>query len=343
VHAQVRAGYLASPALVVALALVGHVRVDLEREPVGTGRDGRPVYLRDLWPDSAELAELEARYLGPEVFDVDSAAPDSAWTAILAQSGPVFEWSPDSTYIRPPAYVDAGARTWQLTGARVLLALGDDISTDHISPVGAIPAGSPAGRYLSGQGVRDFNSYGSRRGNHEVMARGTFSNPRLRNQLLGDTDSGGDTLHLPSGQRLPVFDAAGRYAESGTPLIVLAGRSYGMGSSRDWAAKGPWLLGVHAVLAESFERIHRANLCAMGILPLSLPEGRSWASFGLTGHEEFELGLDQVRETGLAEITAGEVSFTARAEVQSAGEWDVLLAGGTLPFLLRRLESEESR
>jgi aconitate hydratase len=340
VHAQVRAGYLASPALVVALALVGHVRVDLEREPLGTGYDGRPVYLHDLWPDPAELAELEARHLSPQTFGADGTDPDPAWTAIPAQSGPLFQWSPDSTYIRPPTYVDVETQFRPLTGARVLLALGDDISTDHISPVGAIPAGSAAGRYLSRQKVRELNSYGSRRGNHEVMARGAFSNPRLCNRLLGDTDSGGDTLHLPSGCRMRVFDAARRYAEAGTPLIVLAGRGYGMGSSRDWAAKGPWLLGVRAVLAESFERIHRANLCAMGILPLSLPEGRSWASLGLTGHEEFQLGLDGVRETGLVEVAAGGITFTVHAEVQSAGEWDVLTAGGILPFLLRRLESE---
>jgi aconitate hydratase len=191
--------------------------------------------------------------------------------------------------------------------------------------------------------VRDFNSYGARRGNHEVMARGTFSNPRLHNLLLGDDgDSGGLTLHLPSGERLPVFDAARRYAESGTPLIVLAGRSYGMGSSRDWAAKGPWLLGVRAVLAESYERIHRTNLCAMGILPLLLPAGQGWAGLGLTGHEEFALDLDRARQTGEVPVTAGERAFTARADVQSEGEWDVLLAGGTLPYLLGRLRAQEA-
>ncbi|MDI5966539.1 aconitate hydratase AcnA [Streptantibioticus silvisoli] len=348
VHAQVRAGYLASPALVVALALVGHVRVDLDREPLGHDRDGVPVLLRDLWPDAAELAALEARFITPELFAA-GPGPEAGWEAIGAQQGEVFDWDEASTYIRNPVYVDAAA-TGALRGARALLALGDDISTDHISPVGAIAADSPAGRYLSERGVRDFNSFGSRRGNHEVMARGTFGNPRLRNHLLDDGsgpgDSGGATLHVPSGERLPVFEAAERYARTGTPLIVLAGRSYGMGSSRDWAAKGPWVLGVRAVLAESFERIHRANLCAMGILPLLLPAGRSWASLGLTGHEEFDLALDGMRDSGEVGVRAGAVAFTARAEVQSAGEWDVLLAGGSLPYLLGRLdklEKEEQR
>ncbi|MCL3994391.1 aconitate hydratase AcnA [Streptomyces lavenduligriseus] len=344
VHAQVRAGYLASPALVVALALVGHVRADLEREPLGTDADGKPVFLRDLWPDDEELRRLEAEFVTPDVFADDPAAR-TGWDAVPAPRADVFAWDPHSTYIRPPAYADAGPGSGPLTGVRVLLALGDDVSTDHISPVGAIPPASPAGRYLTEHGVpeREFNSYGSRRGNHEVMARGTFSNPRLRNRLVGDGDSGGTTLHLPTGERLPVYEAARRYAAEGTPLIVLAGRSYGMGSSRDWAAKGPWLLGVRAVLAESFERIHRANLCAMGILPLLLPEGRGWADLGLTGHEEFRLALEGVRETGTAHITAGGVSFTVRADVQSAGEWDVLLAGGTLPYLLRRLRAKEAR
>ncbi|MFD1661066.1 aconitate hydratase AcnA [Streptomyces caeni] len=340
VHAQVRAGYLASPALVVALALVGHVRVDLDREPLGSDADGEPVFLRDLWPQDVELRALEAEFVTPEVF-ADDPATQAGWAAVTAPDSAVFAWDEDSTYIRPPAYADARPRSGPLNGARALLALGDDVSTDHISPVGAIPADSPAGRHLRERGVRDFNSYGSRRGNHEVMARGTFSNPRLRNRLAGDGDSGGRTLHLPSGERLPVYEAACRYAAEGTPLIVLAGRSYGMGSSRDWAAKGPWLLGVRAVLAESFERIHRANLCAMGILPLLLPA--SWPELGLSGREEFHLALDAVRETGEARVTADGTSFTVRADVQSAGEWDVLLAGGTLPYLLGRLREGEGR
>ncbi|MEU1814736.1 aconitate hydratase AcnA [Streptomyces roseifaciens] len=340
VHSQVRAGYLASPALVVALALAGTVRTDLESEPLGTGSDGEPVLLADIWPTGAELAALEEEFLIPELFAV-AAGDDPGWDAITAPAGPVFPWDEDSTYIRLPAFVGATRPAdAPVRAARALLALGDDVSTDHISPVGAIPQDSPAGVHLRERGVTDFNSYGSRRGNHEVMARGTFSNPRLHNALTGPGGSGGTTLHIPSGERLPVHEAARRYEAAGTPLIVLAGKNYGKGSSRDWAAKGPWLLGVRAVLAESFERIHRANLCAMGILPLLLPDGESWAALGLTGHEEFALeGLEHLRDTGTVRVVAGATSFTARAEVHSTGEWDVLLAGGTLPHLLGRLEA----
>ncbi|MFB7913291.1 aconitate hydratase AcnA [Streptomyces sp. NPDC056061] len=340
VHAQVRAGYLASPALVVALALVGHVRADLDREPLATAADGTPVMLRELWPEDAELRALEAEFVTPEVF-AEEPGEQEGWAALTAPDTETFAWDQDSTYIRPPAYVDARPRSGPLTGARALLVLGDDVSTDHISPVGAIPADSPAGRHLDALGVRDFNSYGSRRGNHEVMARGTFSNPRLRNRLVGDGDSGGTTLHLPSGERLPVYEAARRYAAEDTPLIVLAGHSYGMGSSRDWAAKGPWLLGVRAVLARSFERIHRANLCAMGILPLLLPQDPE--DLGLTGRETFRLELDGARENGTVRAEADGTPFELRADVRSAGEWDVLLAGGTLPHLLARLRDGEAR
>ncbi|MFF7635721.1 aconitate hydratase AcnA [Kitasatospora sp. NPDC008050] len=337
VHAQVRAGYLASPALVVALALAGHVRIDLDSEPLGTGSDGRPVHLAELWPQDRELAELAEQVLRPEVF-AESTAPQPGWAAIEAQQGEVYAWDEESSYIRRPSYLDAAPAEGPLRGARVLLAVGDDVSTDHISPVGSIPAHSPAGAYLRERGVREFNSYGSRRGNHEVMARGAFSNPRLVNHLLGEGpgDGGGRTLHLPSGERLPVFEAAERYAAAGTPLLVLAGRNYGMGSSRDWAAKGPWLLGVRAVLAESFERIHRANLCAMGILPLLLPA--AWAELGLTGHEEYALdGLAQAQQTGRVEVRADGRGFQAVAAVNSPGEWQLLRAGGTLPHLLGRL------
>ncbi|MER5639936.1 aconitate hydratase AcnA [Kitasatospora sp. NPDC002227] len=338
VHGQVRAGYLASPALVVALALTGHVRGDLESEPLGLGRDGEPVHLRDIWPSTEELRALEEEFATVEVFTAAEPA-GAAWEAIAAPEGEVFAWDERSGYLRLPAYVDPAAPLGPLRGARALLALGDDVSTDHISPVGAITADSPAGRYLTALGERDFNSFGSRRGNHEVMARGAFSNPRLRNRLVGEGEGGGTTLHLPGGERLPVFEAADRYAAEGTPLIVLAGRNYGMGSSRDWAAKGPWMLGVRAVLAESFERIHRANLCAMGILPLLLPAG--WAELGLTGREEYGLAFEP--GAAEAELTADGRSFTLRADVQSAGEWEVLLAGGTLPFLLGRLRAEEAR
>ena len=346
IHSQVHAGYLGSPALVVALAIAGHVRLDLEREPLGTGSDGRPVHLSDLWPDSAALAALEAECLHPETFTAPVGS-DPGWDDIPAPTGLRFAWDENSTYIRRPAYVAAAApRPWSLSGARVLLALGDHISTDHISPVGQISAGSPAGRHLAERGVTDFNSYGSRRGNHEVMARGTFANNRLANRLLGPGETGGSTVHLPSGTRLPVFEAAERYAAEGVPLVILAGRNYGIGSSRDWAAKGPWLLGVRAVLAESFERIHRSNLCAMGILPLLLPEGRSWASLGLTGHEELTLDAGRVAKTGEAEVSVAAaestLSFTVHADVHSASEWDVLNAGGALAHLRHRLADTRS-
>ncbi len=339
VHERVRAGYLASPALVVALALAGNVRVDLEGEPLGLDPDGAAVFLRDLWPDSNELRSLEKRHVVPALFTAEPM-PDTPWCGTETPSTSRYPWDERSTYIRPPAYVDATAGRAPLEGARVLVALGDDVSTDHISPVGAIPASSPAGRYLRERGERDFNSYGSRRGNHEVMARGTFGNPRLRNLLVGPGDSGGTTLHLPTGDLLPVFEAAERYAGEATPLIVLGGRSYGMGSSRDWAAKGPWLLGVRAVLAESIERIHRANLCAMGILPLLLPDGSSWTQLGLTGQETFNLSLDRAQETGTVPVTADGVRFVARADVRTAGEWEQLDAGGALPHLLRQLRGE---
>ncbi len=342
VHAQVRAAYLGSPALVVALALVGNVRIDLGTEPLGSGADGRPVHLADLWPTTEELAAAEREFVtGADFAEADG--PGGRWADLDAPGGEVFAWDEESTYIRPPAYVGAAdPLPAELRGARVLVSLGDNVSTDHISPVGAIPADSPAGRYLRARGVADFNSYGSRRGNHEVMARATFSNQRLRNHLAPDS-AGGTTLHLPSARRLPVFEAAERYARTGTPLIVLAGKNYGTGSSRDWAAKGPRLLGVRAVLAESYERIHRANLCAMGILPLLLPDGASWASLGLTGHEEFDLALDEAATTGQVPVRAGAAAFTARADVRSAGEWEVLRSGGTLPYLLARLEEEVPR
>ncbi|MGF1431023.1 aconitate hydratase AcnA [Kitasatospora sp. LaBMicrA B282] len=342
VHAQVRAAYLGSPALVVALALVGHVRIDLTREPLGTDPAGVPVRLADLWPSTEELLELEREFVTADAFGPGSG-PAAGWADLPVPGGEVFAWDEASTYVRPPAYVGPAAPLpAALHGARALVLLGDDVSTDHISPVGSIPADSPAGRHLCARGAAELNSYGSRRGNHEVMARATFSNPRLRNQLVGGA-GGGTTRHLPSGERMPVFDAAERYARTGTPLLVLAGRNYGTGSSRDWAAKGPRLLGVRAVLAESYERIHRANLCAMGILPLLLPEGRSCADLGLTGLEEFELALDEVEATGRVRVTADGTVFTARADVRSAGEWQVLRSGGTLPYLLERLRAEEAR
>jgi len=347
IHPQVRAAYLASPALVVALALAGNVRGDLETDPLEFDRDGRPVYLADLWPDDAELAELEARYVVPEVFRGDEPA-SSGWRSIVASEGVVYPWTASSTYVRRPPYVaaqmDPLSGEAALRGARALVLLGDNVSTDHISPVGAIPVDSPAGTYLRDcdVAVAALNSYGARRGNHEVMMRGTFANPRLRNQMLTGFE-GGYTLHVPSGERVPIFEAAARYASTQTPLLVLAGKAYGMGSSRDWAAKGPKLLGVRAVIAESFERIHRANLCAMGILPLMSPAGGGWASIGLDGREEYVLEpIGSLRASGRVLVRArrdngDELRFEVRVDIHSQGEWDLLEQGGMLPYLLGKL------
>ncbi len=345
IHPQVRAGYLASPAMVVALALAGNVLVDLHNSPLGLDREAQPVFLADLWPDDAEIAQLEREHVRPAVFAANDGAA-SHWDAISAQVGPVYEWSPDSTYIRRPPYLDgSGAKHVALRGARALAVLGDFVSTDHISPVGSIAPESPAGMYLRERKVdrSAFNSYGARRGNHEVMMRGTFASPRLRNALL-DGIEGGFTMHVPSGERLPVFDAATRYASTSTPLLILAGKGYGIGSSRDWAAKGPWLLGVRAVIAESFERIHRSNLCAMGILPLTFPTGQSWKSIGLTGHEEYALeSIGSLRASGQMHVSAQRpdgtyVTFIVDADVHSEGEWNVLLEGGMPAHMLRKFD-----
>ncbi|HEY5879268.1 MAG TPA: aconitate hydratase AcnA [Nakamurella sp.] len=345
IHPQVKANYLASPALVVALAIKGHVRGDLRSEPLGLDRAGAPVHLADIWPDDAELARAERRCVHPGMFA--AAEPGvTGWAGIAAQTGPIHRWQPESTYIRRPPHPELGAvydtEHDAIRGARVLVLLGDSISTDHISPVGSIAAASPAGRHLLALGVRrgGLNSYGSRRGDHEVMVRGTFANPRLLNHLV--SGEGGDTVHLPTRERLPIFDAASRYRATGTPLIVLAGNGYGMGSSRDWAAKGQRLLGVVAVLAESFERIHRANLCAMGVLPVKLPRG--WRDLGLTGREEFDIeGLRTMRESRQVVVTArpergsGVIRVPAQVDIRSDGEWELLGHGGMLPYLKSRL------
>jgi aconitate hydratase len=344
IHPQVKANYLASPALVVALAIKGHLRGDLRREPLGLDRTGAPVHLADIWPDDAELAQAEERCVNPAAFAAAEAA--ATWPGITAQTGPIHRWQPESTYLRRPPHPELGqvygAEHDAIRGARVLVLLGDSISTDHISPVGPIAAASPAGRHLLAHGVRRgaLNTYGSRRGNHEVMVRGTFANPRLRNHLI--SGEGADTVHLPTGERLPIFDAASRYRATDTPLIVLAGNGFGMGSSRDWAAKGQRLLGVVAVLAEGFERIHRANLCAMGVLPVRLPRG--WRDLGLTGREEFDIeGLRTMRESGLVVVAArpvggtGLIEFPAQVDVRSDGEWELLRHGGMLPYLRSRL------
>jgi aconitate hydratase len=297
VHPLTRANYLASPPLVVAYALAGTVDIDFDTEPLGTGSGGRPVFLRDLWPSSREVDEAVARALRPELFDAayrDVFSGGEAWAAVPRNAGDLYRWDPESTYIRqPPFFTDLRhepAPVVDIRGGRVLGLFGDSVTTDHISPAGDIDAESPAGRWLRERGVAkaDFNSYGARRGNDRVMVRGTFANIRLKNLLVPGVE-GNVTLHLPGGERLSFFDAAERYRAENVPLLIVAGKEYGTGSSRDWAAKGPLLLGVRAVLAESFERIHRSNLVGMGILPLQFPAGQGAASLGLTGHEVFDI------------------------------------------------------
>ncbi len=291
INQDVKANYLASPPLVVAYALAGRMDVDLIDEPLGEGADGEPVYLRDVWPDPDEIKEVVGRSIASEMFTRNYGEVmkgDENWNAVEVPEGDRYTW-PDSTYVRRPSFFEGMPAeppgVEPIAGARVLALLGDSITTDHISPAGAIKKDSPAGRWLIEQGVEpgDFNSYGSRRGNHEVMIRGTFANIRLRNRLV--ERAGGFTRHFPDGEETTIFDAAMAYAEEGVPLVVLAGKEYGSGSSRDWAAKGTKLLGVRAVIAESFERIHRSNLIGMGVLPLQFPAGESVDSLGLTGEE----------------------------------------------------------
>jgi aconitate hydratase len=352
VHPQVRANYLASPPLVVAYALAGTVDIDLDSEPLGKDRSGRPVYLRDIWPSQEEVAQAMERAIRPEMFRESYANVwdgNPTWNAIPVAGGALYEWRPDSTYIQePPFFTDLGPDPQpiaEIRRARVLAVLGDSITTDHISPAGSIPEESPAGRYLIEHRVtkKDFNSYGSRRGNDRVMVRGTFANIRLKNQLVAGME-GGVTVHFPDGERMWIYDAAMRYKQEGVPLLVIAGKEYGSGSSRDWAAKGTLLLGIRAVLAESYERIHRSNLVGMGVLPLQFKEGENAASLGLTGQEVFDIaGLDngisprsEVTLTATSPDGSGQ-SFQAVARLDSIVEVDYYRNGGILPTVLRSL------
>jgi aconitate hydratase len=349
IHAEVRMNFLASPPLVVAYALAGTVDIDLEKEPLGTGQDGSPVYLRDLWPGQKEIADTIAATLDSGMFRASYAnvfAGDARWSAMQIPQAEQYRWSDASTYVQNPPYFTRISREpdgiTPIAGARVLALLGDSITTDHISPAGSIKADSPAGRYLVGRGVKpaDFNSYGARRGNHEVMMRGTFANIRLRNQLAPGTE-GGVTLHLPSGEQMSIYDAAMRYQEEGVPLLVLAGEEYGTGSSRDWAAKGTRLLGVRAVIARSFERIHRSNLVGMGVLPLTFPEGRDAAGLRLTGREIYDiegLALGARTVTVIARPAEGDaIRFQATVRVDTPKEWEYYANGGILHYVLRQL------
>ena len=361
VHPAVRANYLMSPPLVVAYALAGRMDIDLGSEALGHDRQGEPVYLRDLWPEPREVRSAIDQHLDASMFHSTYEGlyrGEERWNALPVPEGERFAWDGASTYVRRAPYFEgmpreAPQRVEDIRGARVLVHLGDSVTTDHISPAGNIAADSPAARYLVERGVepKDFNSYGSRRGNHEVMMRGTFANVRLRNQLVPGSE-GGVTEHLPSGECLSIFDAAMRYAEEGTPLLVLAGREYGSGSSRDWAAKGPRLQGVRAVIAESYERIHRSNLVGMGILPLEFPAGESATSLGLSGRETYDLcdvaeavaarrdaaaddtGALQVR---VRDEGGGEHSFAARVRLDTPTEVDYYRHGGILHYVLRQL------
>jgi aconitate hydratase len=345
IHPEVKANYLASPPLVVAYALAGRMDVDLANEPLGEDADGKPVYLSELWPSSQEILETIASSVRGEFFHstyADVFTGDDNWRSLPTPEGDLFAWDAESTYVRLPPYFEGMARepgrVSDIADARCLVMLGDSVTTDHISPAGAIRPDSPAGRYLVEHGVerKDFNSYGSRRGNHEVMVRGTFANVRLRNQLVPGSE-GTWTLHVPSGEEMTIFEASERYVADGTPLIVLAGKEYGSGSSRDWAAKGPNLLGVRAVIAESYERIHRSNLLMMGVLPLQFADGENAASLGLTGREEF--AIEGVEDGGAREVTvrADGKEFRARVRLDTPRERDYLRHGGILPFVLRRL------
>ena len=357
INSDVRANYLMSPPLVVAFALTGRIDVDLSSEPLGTGSDGRPVYLREIWPRRAEIEEVLNRCVQSEMFRKNYAAVydgDESWRALAVPEGDRFAWDPESTYVRRPPYFDGMSRqppdrVPDISGLRVLAVLGDSVTTDHISPAGSIKKDSPAGQYLIEKGVSpaDFNSYGARRGNHEVMVRGTFANSRIRNRLAPGRE-GGFTTYLPTGDVTTLYDAAMRYEAAGIPLLVLAGKEYGSGSSRDWAAKGPMLQGIRVVIAESYERIHRSNLVGMGILPLQFAEGESVDSLGLDGTETFDVpGLSAAIASGFAggrdlriraRRTGGkERTFTATIRIDTPQEILYYRHGGILPYVLRQL------
>ncbi len=355
INPVVRANYLASPPLVVALAIAGTVDIDVNHEPLGVGADGEPVYLADIWPAAEEVAEVMAASLNADLFRQQYAnvfTGNETWNAIPVSGGDLYAWSSDSTYIQNPPYFRTMTREVpplsSIRGARALALLGDSVTTDHISPAGSIAKDSPAGQYLIARGVQpaDFNSYGARRGNHEVMMRGTFANIRLRNAMVPGVE-GGYTLYLPTGEQMSIYDAAMRYQADGTPLVVLAGKEYGTGSSRDWAAKGTFLLGVRAVIAESFERIHRSNLVGMGVLPLTFMPGESWQSLGITGNEIFTIeGIETLHPgqelTVHTQRTDGSAfTFRVKARINSEGELAYYRNGGILHYVLRQLAEQE--
>ncbi len=347
INPDVKMNFLASPPLVVAYALAGTMCWDPYNDPIGESADGEEVYLRDIWPAADEVAHLVEESVHSEMFtsSYDEVFDgDDNWRSLEVPTGDRFGWDEDSTYVRRPTFLidvpEEPSETGDIEGARVLARLGDSVTTDHISPAGAIKKDSPAGAYLQEHGIepKDFNSYGSRRGNHEVMVRGTFANIRLRNELAPDTE-GGVTRLMPDGEEMTIYDAAMKYAESDTPLIVLAGKEYGSGSSRDWAAKGTNLLGVKAVIAESFERIHRSNLVGMGVLPLQFADGESRESLGLTGEEEYSIAGIDGGEAREVTVRADDKEFTCRVRIDTPKEVQYFKHGGILPFVLRQLLS----
>jgi aconitate hydratase len=346
IHPEVKMNYLASPPLCVAYALAGRMDVDLLNDPIGEDETGEDVYLRDIWPSQEEVNEAVSSAIESSMFrksyGEELLEGDENWRGLEIPEGDRYEWDPESTYVRQPPYFEGMDREPredfpEIKGARVIAKLGDSVTTDHISPAGAIKEDSPAGRYLKEHGVekKDFNSYGSRRGNHEVMVRGTFANVRIRNQLVPDTE-GGVTKHFPSGEEMSIYDAAMKYAEEDTPLLVIAGKEYGSGSSRDWAAKGPHLQGIKFVLAESYERIHRSNLVGMGVLPLQFPDGENAEALGLTGEETFDL---ETLEDGARtlKVKADDKEFEARVRIDTPNEWLYYRHGGILLFVVRQL------
>ena len=355
VHPEVRANYLMSPPLVVAFALAGRIDIDLEKEPLGQGTDG-PVFLKDIWPTTKEVADAMEKAVKPEMFTKSYSVVfkgDERWQKLAVPTGDTYVFEDDSTYIKHPPYFhdmkQTPAAVGEIRKARALAVLGDSITTDHISPAGSIKKDGPAGKYLVENGVdpKDFNSYGARRGNHEVMVRGTFANVRLKNLLAPGTE-GGVTRHLPDGAAMSIYDASEAYSKEGVPLLVLAGKEYGSGSSRDWAAKGPLLLGVRIVIAESYERIHRSNLVGMGILPLQFAAGDTVASLGLTGEETFEtVGLPQMLDAGFANGKTLIVKATSAdgkvkdiktlVRIDTPQEIAYYQHGGILQYVLRSL------
>jgi len=351
INPDVKMNYLASPPLVVAYAIAGNMNVDITKDALGTDADGKPVYLADIWPTEQEIADVVASSIDAEMFSKDYAdvfAGDQRWQSLPIPTGNTFEWDAESTYVRKPPYFEGMAHepspVTDITGARVLAKLGDSVTTDHISPASNIKPGTPAAQYLTEHGVekRDFNSFGSRRGNHEVMIRGTFANIRLRNQIAPGTEGGYTRDFTQAGGPVSfIYDAAQNYQAAGVPLVVLAGKEYGSGSSRDWAAKGTALLGVKAVIAESYERIHRSNLIGMGVLPLQFPEGATADSLGLTGEETFAItGVTALNDGGIPEtvrVQAGDVAFDAKVRIDTPGEADYYRNGGILQYVLRSL------